>query len=169
MKPLSFSSLVLSAVMIATGCSTTRASLGATTAVPPKELAEEMELVFNVRWQGRLVEEIDPGGAADRAGLEPGDVIMRLGANVLYSQDDLDDYLSLHEPGDEVRATIKRGGSKQTEELAIALGGEQTSSSAAGSPGIEWQYASLAQLPDALEQARAEKKKVLVGLSGAET
>ncbi len=36
-------------------------------------------------------------------------------------------------------------------------------------PRMNWQYASLAQLESALEEARAQKKKVLVGLSGAET
>ncbi len=34
---------------------------------------------------------------------------------------------------------------------------------------LEWQYASLAQLPAALDEARTSNKKLLVGLSGAET
>ena len=141
------------------------AVLGITTAVPSQELAREMELEFQVRQQGRLVESVHQKSAAHEAGIESGDVVVQLGNVTLYSQDDIDDFVSVHEPGDDVRATVVRRNSHTREELLVTL-----SAGAARAPGgIDWQFASLAQLPAALELARAEKKKVLVGLSGAET
>jgi S1-C subfamily serine protease len=141
------------------------ATLGVTTSIPSKALAQEMELEFQVRQQGRLVESVAKGSAASLADIRTGDVLLQLGDVTLYSQDDIDDFLSIHEPGASVRAMLVKEGTSERQELSITLG----AGAARGTGGIEWQYASLAQLPAALEQARAEKKKVLVGLSGAET
>ena len=142
-----------------------RAALGVKTDVPPEGLAREMDLDFQVRQQGRLVTSVLEEGAAHEAGIRSGDVLLQLGEVTLYSQDDIDDFVSVHEPGDEVSTTVVRGQSGEREDLLIELG----TGAARSKEAIEWQYASLAQLPAALEQARAEKKKVLVGLSGAET
>ena len=141
------------------------ATLGVTTTVPSGELAREMGLGFQVRQQGRVVASVADDSAASRAGIRVGDVLVQLGAVTLYSQDDIDDFLSVQEPGAEVRATVVQNGTREREELGITLG----TGAARPAGTIRWQYASLAQLPAALEQARAEKKKVLVGLSGAET
>jgi predicted metalloprotease with PDZ domain len=141
------------------------ATLGVTTSIPSKELAQEMELEFQVRQQGRFVDSVALDGAASRAGIRTGDVLLELGDVTLYSQDDIDDFLYVNEPETRVRATVVRKGTSERKELSVTLG----AGAARGTDGIEWQYASLAQLPAALDQARAEKKKVLVGLSGAET
>ena len=141
------------------------AALGVTTSVPPEELAREMELEHKVRQQGRLVESVDAGSAAAKAGIRSGDVLLELGDLTLYSQDDIDDFLSVSEPGTPVRATLIRDGTSEREELSVTLG----TGAARATDTIEWQYASLVPLPDALDQARAENKKVLVGLSGGET
>ena len=141
------------------------AFLGVETDVPPGDLAREMELDFDVRQQGRLVTAVTEGSAAFQAGIRDGDVLLRLDDVILYSQDDIDDFVSVHAPGDPVTATVVRRESHEQERLRIELG----SGAARGRKGVQWQYASLAQLPAALDQARAEKKKVLVGLSGAET
>ena len=141
------------------------AALGVTTSVPPGALAREMGLALQVRLQGRLVESVSEGSAAEAAGIRRGDVLLRLDDVTLYSQDDIDDFVSVHRPGDRVRATVVRGETNRREELSIELG----AGPARTREGIDWQYASLAQLPAALEEARAAKKKVLVGLSGAET
>lgn len=141
------------------------ATLGVTTEIPSRELAREMGLEFQIRQQGRLVESVAEGSAASSAGIRTGDVLVQLGEVTLYSQDDIDDFLSVSEPGAQVRATLVRGDTRERRELSITLG-----SGSAPPPGtMRWQYASLAQLPAALEEARAEMKKVLVGLSGAET
>jgi copper chaperone CopZ len=141
------------------------ATLGVTTAIPSQELADEMGLEMRIRQQGRLVESVVAQSAAFEAGIRSGDVLLQLGYVTLYSQDDIDDFVSVHAPGQEVRALLVRAKSGQREELLLELG----SGAARPADVIDWQYASLAQLPAALERARAEKKEVLVGLSGAET
>lgn len=143
----------------------TGATLGVSTSVPSEALAHEMGLDFQVRLQGRLVDSVSGSSAAETAGIRRGDVLLRLDDVILYSQDDIDDFVSVHRPGDRVRATVIRGDTHRREELPVELGAGR----ARARDGIDWQYASLAQLPAALEHARAEKKKVLVGLSGAET
>ena len=146
---------------------TRRATLGVRTSVPEPEVAEQMELEFNVRWEGRYVDHVDAGGAAALAGVQQGDVLLSIDDMTLFSEDDLVDFLSVTEPGEEVLLELKRGGETNVSRVRATLGSQQ--SPIADQPVLDWQYASLVQLPRALEVARAEKKKVLVGLSGAET
>ena len=143
-----------------------RATLGIATSAPSEDTARDLGLQNKVRVQGRLIEEVEPGGPADRAGLRVGDVLFRLAANDLYSADDVADFLAVSSPGDVVSVDFKRSDA-EARATTVTLGGE----SAAAEPGprMRWQFAGLGQLPRALETARAEKKKVLVGLSGAET
>lgn len=143
------------------------AVLGFETAVPSEELSKALGLRNNVRVLGREVTEVEPDGAAARAGVRVGDVVLRLGGNDLYSADDVADFLRVASPGDRVPVVLERIGESGQVELVATLGGESVT--AAETPDIEWQYASLGQLPMALEEARAKMKKVLVGLSGAET
>lgn len=142
------------------------ATCGFTTSAPGEHLVRELELENNVRVRGRLIEDVEPGGPAEGAGLREGDVVLRLGDNDLYSADDVADFLAVSAPGDAVTAEYKRSG-EGTRTTTITLG--ETQSAAPSEPGLRWQFASLGQLPRALELARARKKKVLVGLSGAET
>jgi predicted metalloprotease with PDZ domain len=141
------------------------AFLGVETDVPPEDLAREMKLELEVRQQGRLVTAVTEGSAAHQARIRNGDVLLQLDDVILYSQDDIDDFVSVHGPGDQVTATVVRRDSHEQEKLQVELG----SGAARGNEGVRWQYASLTQLPTALDRARAEKRKVLVGLSGAET
>ena len=143
------------------------AVLGMKTAVPSEETAKALGLEHKVRVLGREVTELEPEGAAAQAGLKTGDVVLRLGANDLYSNDDIADFLAVSSPGERFAVVARRIGEAKPLELSVTLGSD--SIPAAESPSIEWQYASRGQLPEALEEARAKKKKVLVGLSGAET
>lgn len=141
------------------------ASAGFETVAPSDATAQAMQLPLRVRRQGREVRAIDPDGPAARAGLRAGDVVLSVGGSDLYSQDDLDDLLRAGAPGAAVALSVQRAGRTEREvvELTLAAG--------AGRQGaeIDWQYANLGQLERALSEARALKKKVLVGLSGAET
>ncbi len=149
----------------ASGTSEASATLGVTTAVPSNAQARAMGLAFQVRQQGRIVESVASKSPAFEAGVRSGDVLLQLGNVTLYSQDDIDDFIAIHKPGAKVRATLVRNETNEREEILITLG----QGGARPSGALRWQFASLAQLPFALERARAEKKKVLVGLSGAET
>jgi len=141
------------------------ATLGITTGVPPAELARRLGLEFDVRQQGRLVQSLVADGPAARAGIEVEDVLLELDGVTLYSQDDVADILSVHAPDEVLSASVVRNATSEREEIELTLG----TGAARSAHELRWQYASLAQLPAALERARAEKKKVLVGLSGAET
>jgi thiol-disulfide isomerase/thioredoxin len=143
------------------------ASLGVETAVPSHEVAASLELTNKVRIRGRLVTDVEQDSAAAKAGIKPGDVLVRLGDNELYSADDISDFLSTSKPGDQVTLTYKRPGSPEKHEALVTLGGGEQS--LARGPRFKWHYSGLVQLPQALGEARAKKKRVLVGLSGAET
>jgi PDZ domain-containing protein len=141
------------------------ASLGLMTSIPSELLVRSFNLNNNVRVQGRLV-DLSEGPAAE-AGLRQGDVILQLGENDLYSQDDITDFLKVSTPGDQVPVIFRREAGSEPQRALVTLGAEKASPE--DGAALRWQYASLAQLPKALEVARAQNQKVMVGLSGAET
>ncbi len=143
------------------------ASLGAKTSVPSSEKVREMGLLFQIRQQGREVDAVEAGGAAARLGLVQGDVILELDGVALFSQDDLDDILGVHRPGDKIPIAFQAAGERDVIETEVVLGADDEAPAA--EPAVTWQFASLAQLGRAQERAKAEGKGILVGLSGAET
>ncbi|MEK7867190.1 MAG: PDZ domain-containing protein [Planctomycetota bacterium] len=157
--------LALSAVCLAEEAKAPGATLGIETRQPTKQEGSDFRLgAIAGRWCGRLVTSVEEGGPASKAGAAVGDVLVRVGANDLYSQDDLDDVLRWAKAGAEVTLVVKRAGTNAEESLAATLGG-----SAAAGDGLTWHFAGPGQLEDALALAKKEGKTVLVGLSGAET
>lgn len=138
--------------------------LGAETRAPTKQEAREYSLPGGVRAQGQLIESVEAGSPADKAGLAKGDVILKLNDNRIYSRDSLEDFLRVTRPGTEIKVTVKRAKTYKEEEIRLTLGERETKERR-----ILWQYASLEQLDAALAHAKKDKKKVLVGISGAET
>ena len=142
-----------------------KATLGLSTSVPSRELAETLELDNKVRVHGRVIDRVE--GPVVDAGLRKGDVLLKLGDVDLYSADDISDFLSVSSPGARIPVTFKREGSTTVREAIVWLG--EGEPAAKDGSEIRWQFASLGQMPQALEVARAQKKKIMVGLSGAET
>ena len=68
---------------------------------------------------GALVLEVLEDGPAEEAGIEPGDVIVRAGDEAIESPDDVVEYLSELDEGDEVELMIVRKGKKKT--VAVEL------------------------------------------------
>jgi len=164
---LSFALLLACACAAGKGAPSSAASspaavLGIETDAPTEEQAEQLGLPFKVRQQCRVVTSVT--GPAASAGVRAGDVLFAIGDVDLYSQDDLDDVLRVSRPGEEVILALKRGESA-VRKVEVVLGAGTKRAPA----GIAWRYASLANLPRALEEARGSGKNVLVGLSGAET
>jgi len=142
-------------------------ALGVATTAPTSDIATTMKLAHRIRTEGRVVTEIEPGSPADRAGLEQGDVILQLADNRLYSADDITDYLAFTATDEPIDVIVRRAGRIEDEQIRITPAPRAPSGS--DRAGIDWRYAGLAQLDEALSQARASGQSVLVGLTGSDT
>lgn len=71
---------------------------------------------------GVAVVEVSNGGAADRAGVRPGDVIVRLGDTDVTTITSLAEALASMKPGDRTKLTYTRDGDEHTAEVTL---GEQ--------------------------------------------
>ncbi len=143
------------------------ASLGVVTRPATAAEAKEQGLKADKCVRGQVVTEVAKEGSAVAAGIEPGDVLIQLGKVDLFSGDDLADFLRVSRPGQKVEALLRRAKSAKEETLTITLG--SVAIEAPKEPALAWQFASLAQLDEALAKAKQENRLVLVGLSGAET
>jgi PDZ domain len=68
---------------------------------------------------GVIVDNVVPGGPADRAGLEPGDVLMQIGNEPITTPADVSAALGGLHPGDQVQITALRGASTYTTEATL--------------------------------------------------
>jgi hypothetical protein len=59
---------------------------------------------------GMLLAGVRPGGAADKAGMKRGDILVKLGKHDIQSVEDLMYVLAESKPGDRVKATVMRDG-----------------------------------------------------------
>ncbi|MGP4114227.1 S1C family serine protease [Streptomyces sp. 4N509B] len=64
-------------------------------------------------------EPVTPGGPADQAGLQPGDVITRFGDRLIDSGPTLISEIWSHEPGDRIEVTFERDGQEETTEVVL--------------------------------------------------
>jgi len=69
---------------------------------------------------GAPVEQVNPGGPADKGGVQQGDVIIRVGSTQVTSPDDVSAAIAAHRPGDVVDVVVQRGGG--TVVLHVKLG-----------------------------------------------
>lgn len=68
---------------------------------------------------GVYIEAVNPGGSVAKAGIEPGDVIVKVDGKMLKNAAELQEYVGRKRPGDTIAATINRNGS--TKEIDIKL------------------------------------------------
>lgn len=95
---------------------------------------------------GALVAQVMPGSAAEKAGIEAGDVIVELDDSAVASAGELRNTIGLKRIGDEVRVKVIRDG--KTKRLAAVLGGEDETKVAAGKLPDALQGAEVTELPD---------------------
>jgi putative serine protease PepD len=69
---------------------------------------------------GVEVQEVTPGGPAQRAGLRSGDVVLSVDGRTVSEPDDITDALDGSEPGDSVTVEVERDGGR--EQFDITLG-----------------------------------------------
>jgi serine protease Do len=72
--------------------------------------------------QGALVDDVEKGGPADKAGFAAGDVIVRAGGTDVGHARDLTRAIARHAPGSTVDVVVKRGASASTVTLPVTLG-----------------------------------------------
>jgi serine protease Do len=101
--------------LVATG-HVSRGRIGVVIQPMDSDLAQAMGLD---RPRGALVEEVEPNGPADHAGLKAGDVVLAVdGQNVAHSED-LPRMVAGHHPGTQVKLTVLH--EKQTRDVGVTL------------------------------------------------
>jgi serine protease Do len=88
-----------------------RGLLGVIVGVVTRDMAEAMDLDRPV---GALVNDITPGGSADRAGIEPGDVILAFNDSPVESWNDLPPLVGSNPPGAKATVRVSREGKEKT-------------------------------------------------------
>ncbi|RII11927.1 Periplasmic pH-dependent serine endoprotease DegQ precursor [Streptomyces sp. YIM 130001] len=73
---------------------------------------------------GGGAEPVTPGGPADKAGIEPGDVITKLNDRIIDSGPTLISEIWTHKPGEKVKLTYKRDGKERTVDVELGSKGE---------------------------------------------
>jgi serine protease Do len=93
-----------------------RGLLGVVVGSVSREMAEALNLD---RSAGALVQDMTKGGAADRAGIIPGDVILELNGQVIETWSDLPPLVGANPPGTKVSVLVSRDGKKRTFEATL--------------------------------------------------
>jgi serine protease Do len=109
-----------------------RGWLGVTIQDVNRDLAESFDLD---RPMGALIAQLAPGGPAEGAGFEPGDVIVEFAGQPIDTSADLPHVVGLLRPGTEVDSVVIREGKRRT--LTVTVGGldadEDLAAASAGS------------------------------------
>jgi len=138
--------------IVATGHAS-HARLGVTVQGLNQALAESFGLK---RAEGALVSSVVPGSAAERAGLQPGDIIMKYDGKPLAAAGDLSALVGQAAPGDKARLEVLRKG--ETREITATLGAAKAESlEKASAPGQDKGRMGLAVRPLTPEERRELK------------
>lgn len=82
-----------------------RALLGITMQNIDSKMAEELKLSSQ---KGVYIHEVSPGGAADKAGVRKGDVLLKIDSTEVTSSSQVQEIVSKYHPGDEAKVIVKR-------------------------------------------------------------
>lgn len=93
-----------------------RGLLGVVVGAVTRDLAEAMKLDRPV---GALVNDVNPGGAADRAGIQPGDIILSFNGTPVETWNDLPPLVGANPPGSEAEVLVSRNGDEETFEVVL--------------------------------------------------
>jgi serine protease Do len=153
--------------IVATG-KVQHARLGVTVQEVNQALADSFKLD---RPEGALVASVEKGSPAEKAGLQPGDVIRRANGQPIVASGDLPAVVSLSKPGDRVQLEVVRQGRKMELNAQLAAATEkvakaearQESAAASGKLGL-----AMRPLQEAEKRQSGIKEGLLVeDVSGA--
>jgi serine protease Do len=94
-----------------------RGRIGVTIGAVSREVAEAIGLG---KPQGALVTAVDPDGPAAKAGVEPGDVVLRFDGRAIESQSDLPRIVGGTKPGTRATMTVWRKGAQRDLQVTVA-------------------------------------------------
>ena len=98
-----------------------------------KSVDSEVSEAYGVP-EGVLVRDVTEGGAADEAGIEAKSIITKFAGKVVTTKEQLVDFLSYYEPGEDVELTIEvPDGKGYKEETVTVTLGENTNTQSTGS------------------------------------
>jgi putative serine protease PepD len=72
---------------------------------------------------GALIRDVEPGGVAAQAGIQPGDVVVKLDDRRIRDADSLVAGIRSYRPGDKVTIVLERNGDQQT--IEVTLGSDE--------------------------------------------
>jgi serine protease Do len=93
-----------------------RGLLGVQIQVVTRELAEAMGLDKPV---GALVDSVNPGSAAEKAGIESGDIILEFNGESVETSNELPPLVGANPPGTEAEVVVSRNGKMRTFEVIL--------------------------------------------------
>jgi putative serine protease PepD len=101
--------------LISTGTAT-HPFLGVSTLTVTPAVAQQFNLSVNT---GALVDSVQPGSPADKAGIQSGDVIVKIGSKDITGVEDVFAAVRSQKVGDTVKVEVVRGGNRQTLEATL--------------------------------------------------
>ena len=93
-----------------------RALLGVTMSAITDEKAKELKLFYP---NGVYIEEVLEGGAADKAGIRKGDVLVKVDSTAITTPSSLQEKVNSYNPGDKASVTVIRGGDEKVLEVTF--------------------------------------------------
>ena len=93
-----------------------RGLLGVVVGAVTRELAEAMNLDRPV---GALVNDLTPGGSADKAGIKPGDIILKFNGEVVETWNDLPPLVGSNPPGTKAKVLVSRNGDEKLFDVVL--------------------------------------------------
>ncbi|MGS1006585.1 DegQ family serine endoprotease [Achromobacter anxifer] len=128
------------------------ARLGVTVQEVNQDLANSFKLDTP---SGALVSSVEKGSAADKAGLQPGDVVRKIDGKTIVSSGDLASTITLATPGEKIKLDVWRNGSQK--ELVATLGGvpKDKTQTAAGDQEVQRGQLGLALRPLSPQEQQA--------------
>ena len=103
---------------------------------------------------GALVQEVNEGTPAAKAGLEHGDIILKVDGRTIHQTRDLIDYVSSVAPNSEVKLEVLRGGHHKDIKVQVAerpaVEGEVTAPGEESEGGLEWLEADIQNITPAV-------------------
>lgn len=124
------------------------------------------------RPRGALVSSVEEDGPAERAGIRPGDVILKIDDKEIDRSSTLSQYIAQRKPGEESTVVLWRGGREKTLEVRIAELEEPRSLRAGASDGVTEEQGRLGLAvapltPEEKKEADIDSGVRVVGAAGA--